>query len=83
MKEVRTEDGFQRWLSGAKKGDKVMYYEGNLMFDRQALLLSPGKEAPDRVKAANAAWQAYRREMVALVQHRRDSGDYEYIAQRS
>jgi hypothetical protein len=40
-------------------------------------------ELPQKIKAAMAAWRAYLEGLVVLVQHKRDEGEYEYIAIRS
>ena len=84
MKEVDTEDNFDYWLSHAKKGSKVVYFDGFLMFERQKFLMAGGEktELPQKIRAAMAAWRAYLEDLVVLVQHKRSEGEYEYIAIR-
>lgn len=84
MKEVDTEDSFAWWLSKAKKGEKIVYFDGFLMFERQKLVML-GVESgsmPQKIKTAFLAWKAYMDGLVTLVQHKRDAGEYEYIAVR-
>ena len=82
MKEVDTEGGFDFWLSKAKKGSKVVYFDGFLMLERQKFLMAGGEttELPQKIRTA---WRAYLEGFVVLVQHKRDEGEYEYIAIRS
>lgn len=84
MKEVDTEDNFDFWLARAKKGNKVVYFDGFLMLERQKFLMAGGQanEFPQKIKTAMAAWRAYLEGFVVLVQHKRDEGEYEYIAIR-
>lgn len=84
MKEVDTEDNFDYWLAKAKKGDKVVYFDGFLMLERQRLIMNgfTRDQFPQKIKAAIAAWRAYLEGLVVLVQHKRDEGEYEYIAVR-
>jgi len=37
---------------------------------------------PQKIRTAMAAWRAYLEGFVVLVQHKRDEGEYEYIAIR-
>lgn len=83
MKEVDNEDGFSYWLSRARKGEKVVYFDGFLMYERQRFLsLNGGDEFPQKIRTAQLAWRAYTEGLVTLVQHKRDEGEYEYIAIR-
>lgn len=84
MKEVDTEDNFDYWLARAKKGEKVVYFDGFLMFERQKFVMAgiPKEEFSQKIKTAMAAWRAYLENLVVLVQHKRDEGEYEYIAVR-
>lgn len=84
MKEVDTEDSFAYWLSRAKKGEKIVYFDGFLMYERQKFVMAgvPPEGFPQKIKAAMAAWRAYLENLVVLVQHKRDEGEYEYIAVR-
>lgn len=84
MKEVSTEDAFEHWLAKAKKGDKVLYFDGFLMLERQRHILQGNKDGfPQKIKTAILAWRAYLEGFVTLVQRKRDEGEYEYIAIRS
>lgn len=82
MKEVDTEDNFNYWLSRAKRGEKVVYFDGFLMLERQRLINNgiDRDSMPQKIKSAVAAWRAYLEDRVVLVQHKRDEGEYEYIA---
>lgn len=82
MKEVDTEDTFAYWLSRARRGEKVMYFDGFLMLERQKLVMAgiPKEGFPQKIKAAMAAWRAYLEDLVVLVQRKKDEGEYEYIA---
>lgn len=82
MKEVDTEDNFNYWLSRAKRGEKVVYFDGFLMLERQRLINNgiDRESMPQKIKSAVAAWRAYLEDRVVLVQHKRDEGEYEYIA---
>lgn len=82
MKEVDTEDGFAWWLNRAKKGERVMYFDGFLMLERQRFIINGIERGamPQRIKTADAAWRAYLEDRVVLVQNKRDEGEYEYIA---
>lgn len=82
MKEVDNEDGFAYWLKKARVGEKVVYFDGFLMLERQKFIMAGGSPDgfPQKIKAGIAAWKAYRDGLVALVQRKKDEGSYEYIA---
>lgn len=81
MKEVSTEDAFSNWLSRARKGERVVYFDGFLMLERQRHALNnAGVPFPAKIKTAMLAWGAYLEGLVELVQHKRDEGEYSYIA---
>lgn len=82
MKEVDTEDSFAYWLSRARRGEKVLYFDGFLMLERQKLVMAGVQRDgfPQKIKAAMAAWRAYLEDLVVLVQRKKDEGEYEYIA---
>lgn len=84
MKEVDSDNSFMLWLKGAKRGDKVVYFDGFLMRDREIAVRSGffSHDLPPRFKAAIMAWKAYLDGFVILTQHRRGEGEYEYIAVR-
>lgn len=85
MKEVDTEDNFSYWLYRAKKGEKVVYFDGFLMLEKQKLMMAGvmKEDFPQKIKTAMLAWRAYLEGLVVLVQHKRDEGEYEYIAVKS
>lgn len=85
MKEVDTEYGFTWWLSKAKKGERVVYFDGFLMLERQRLIVNgfTRDQFPQKIKTAMLAWNSYMGGLVALTQRKRDDGEYEYIATRS
>ena len=69
------------WLTKAKKGEKVVYFDGFLMRERQKFLFNNrGQGYPEKILTALMAWRAYLEGVVVLVQHKRDEGEYEYIA---
>lgn len=82
MKEVKTEDGFLKWLKKARRGEKVAYYDGFLMMDRELYFKNGGfvEGLPDDMKTAKLAWLSYLDGLVFLVQKKRDVCAYEYIA---
>lgn len=79
-----TEDNFDYWLARARPGEKVVYFDGFLMLERQKFVMAgvPKEGFPQKIKTAMAAWRAYLEGLVELVQHKRDEGEYEYIAVR-
>lgn len=79
-----SENSFTHWLKGAKRGDKVVYFDGFLMREREIAVRSGffSHDLPPRFKAAIAAWRAYLDGIVILTQHKRSEGEYEYIAVR-
>jgi len=81
LKEVNTEDGLYSWLKKAKKGEKIVYFDGFLMLERQRHLLNnAGVEFPQKIRTGMLAWRFYLEGLVELVQRKRDEGKYEYIA---
>lgn len=85
MKEVDTEATFHYWLRGAKKGERVVYYDGFLMRDREQAIKSGFfvEQFPPRIKTAILAWKAYMNGEVVLTQKKRGFGEYEYIATKA
>lgn len=82
MKEVDTPVSFKYWLRNAIKGERVVYYTGFLLRDRE-ILTRNGLNTdgfPDTIKAAISAWNSYRDGAVKLVQRKRGDFEYEYIA---
>lgn len=83
MREVSTEDAFANWLHKARKGEKIVYFDGFLMLERQRHMINhAGTDFPQKIKTAMLVWKAYLNDLVVLVQHKRDEGEYEYIAIR-
>lgn len=70
-----TPDTFGKRISHARKGDRVVYHTGLLMYDR--LFGHPGAEL-DAI--ALAAWRMYEAGAVTLVQRKISDGNYEYMA---
>lgn len=85
MKEVDTETTFHYWLRNAKRGERVLYYNGFLMRDREQAVKSGffAEQFPDRIKAAIQAWKAYMAGDVVLTQKKRGFAEYEYIATKT
>ena len=82
MKCIKDDVEFANWVSKAKRGDKVKYYAGLLMRDRQIFFTNSaytGKLTPE-LAAAKMAWKCYTEGLVHLVQKRIGHCDYEYIA---
>lgn len=83
MREVDNEDRFAYWLMNAKRGSRVMYFDGFLMLERQKhIMQNNGEPFPPKIKTALLAWRAYLEGLVVLVQRKKDEGEYEYIAIR-
>lgn len=82
MKQVDTEDSFEYWLRKAKVGEKIMYYDGFLMMDRERLIKNGMfvENFPQTVKTAIKAWKAYQDGLVILAQKKNDYFSYDYIA---
>ena len=76
---------FQRWVETARGGDKMTYYVGNLMVDREKIVQLPSYGmARVFIEPAHGlgqyAWWAYERGLVELVQRKRADGRFDYIA---
>lgn len=82
MKQVDSEQALSYWLSKAKKGEKVIYYDGLLMMDRQRFFANGGLVGgePDKIRAANFAWRLHTDGLVGLVQKKKEQYSYDYIA---
>lgn len=82
MKEVDSEQSLVFWLNDAKKGEEAVYYNGLLMMDRERYFSNGGTldKLPQKLKAANLAWQLYTNGVVNLVQKKREQYTYDYIA---
>lgn len=74
-----------RWLSKANKGEKVVYYEGMLMADKERFYINGGTtdKLPEPLRAARVAWSAYMNDEVHLIQKRKGFLSYDYIAVRA
>ncbi len=84
MKYIDNEASLDYWLGRAKPGERVMYYDGFLMMEKEKFLKSGGtvENFPDKIRTAIFAWKAYERGMVRLMQKKRDYFKYEYVAIR-
>lgn len=82
MKEVDSEQALSYWMGRAKKGEKVIYYDGLLMMDRQRFFANGGLvgNEPEKIRAANFAWRLYSDGLINLVQKKKDQYSYDYIA---
>lgn len=82
MKEVDSDLAFQYWNKGARKGERVVYYDGFLMRDREYFIRGGGfaNNFPPKIKAAISAWDAYMNGSVMLVQKKVAAHEYQYIA---
>jgi hypothetical protein len=82
LKETDTDIAFQYWLKNARPGERVLYYYGFLMRDREVFMRGGGfsDNFPPSIKTAIAAWKAYMNGSVHLIQKKQGMGVYEYIA---
>ena len=62
-----------------------MYFDGFLMLEKQKLIMNGVERSmmPQKIKTAEKAWSSYLNGEVALVQRKKDEGEYEYIAIKS
>ncbi len=83
--KVHDQDSMIRWLSKAKKGEKVIYYDGMLMADKERFYINGGTtdKLPEPMRAAKVAWSAYMNDQVHLIQKRKGFLSYDYIAVRA
>jgi hypothetical protein len=72
---------FDEWINKSTTGDKIMYYRGFIM-SPELQKLSPTNDRTRVWKLRNHVRGAYYKDLVTLVQKRRDKMDYEYWAQR-
>lgn len=82
MRQIDTEQSLIYWLKKAKAGEKVIYYDGFLMMDRQRYFMNGGlaENQPEKLKAAKFAWRLCLDGVVNLVQRKKEAYSYEYIA---
>jgi len=73
---------FDEWVGKSGKGDKIMYYRGLIMAP-EVQKLSPTNDKTRVWKLRNHVRGAYYKDLVTLVQKKRDKMDYEYWAQRT
>ena len=68
MKAITNSDEMIRWASKAKRGEKVVYYNGMLIADRERHFQRGGfaDTMPETMKAARAASCAMRRALRSL-----------------
>lgn len=84
MKEVDSTDTFNYWLGNSRPGDKCLYYEGFLMYDKEMYRRENqgAKYYSSLIETTFAALEAERRGLVALVQKKLEEGRYDYYAVR-
>lgn len=76
---------FGSWLRNSRRGDRCVYYRGDLSRDRTILITDSPKwiaEAREADAIGSAAWAAYEAGRVHLVRRRVADNHYEYIAER-
>jgi hypothetical protein len=85
LKEIDNDGAFSYWLKTAKPGERVAYYNGFLMRDREVFVRGGGfvDNFPTQIKAAILAWRAYLDGAVMLIQKKRGAYEYQYIAIKS
>lgn len=78
---------FEHWLDKSRPGDRIVYHIGRLAMDREDVQLVPGVGQYAHIfyepyhSIGNAAWHAYERGLVELVQRKlRFNRGYEYVA---
>jgi len=79
---IESPDDFTRWATHAKRNERITYYKGLLMRDRQLnenLLGSTEGEVP-QFRTANKALEFSELGVVKLFQQRHGEGNYSYIA---
>lgn len=79
---IGSPDDFTRWATHAKRNDRIVYYKGLLMRDRQLnenLLGNVEGDIP-QFRTANKALEFSDLGIVKLFQDRHGEGDYSYIA---
>jgi hypothetical protein len=84
VRHIETPDEFVRWATDARKGQRVCYFQGWLMFDR---MTRPHEElyggaALTPYKTCNKAWDFYKLGVVTLVQKKIGIEHYFYIAEK-
>ena len=74
-----------KWLDKSKSGEKVVYYDGMLIAEREKFFAAGGTpdRLPEPMRVARMAWKAYIDGMVHLVQRKKGYMSYEYIAVRA
>lgn len=82
MNVALNQDYMEGWLRKAKSGDKVIYYDGMLIVERERFFVNGGTadRMPEPMRVAKIAWKAYLDGIVHLVQKKRGFMSYEYIA---
>lgn len=84
MNTVYTTDGLKHWVSTSRPGDRVSYYNGFLMYDKEKLVqrgVSP-EHFPEEIRVAQTAWWHYIYGDVTLYQSKKGDAEYEYVAVR-
>jgi hypothetical protein len=76
-------DEFVNWLGLAGAGEQMVYAVGFLSVAVHAADLIKHPNAPKLAAVQEAAWKAYMRGMVHLVQRRLGAERYEYLAVRA
>jgi hypothetical protein len=73
---------FQRKLYSARHGDRIIYFRGDLMFERfkEAMSTPAFKRARPIHNLARAVWKEYERNRCLLFQRRVGKSCWEYIA---
>lgn len=77
-KKVVTEESLIEWLQTAQLGERLIYYIGNLGYDRVNAGSAAHRDRANRL--GNLAWGFYAARKIWLVQKRRISGQMNYIA---
>jgi hypothetical protein len=80
MKQLKTPEQLNEWLTSAQPRSQAEYYRGLLMRDRA--FLDPALPVDPELVVARKMWALHVAGRVALVQKRNTDFDYSYRAQK-
>jgi hypothetical protein len=74
---------FRKWLRHARRKDRLVYYEGFIMFDRGSDNRDTRTaEQSEIARLADVVREAHESGFVTMIQKRNGPGNYSYIAQK-
>lgn len=85
LNKVETPEQFVDWVTTAKKGSRISYFNGYLFRERVTNPPSrvSGSNAAAKFKLASKVWEFHQLGVVRLFQKRMGDEDYVYIAVKS